>query len=208
MSTLVQIKQLINKLIRNLVKKNSNLNDLVYWKDMISGDETAFSFLFKKYYSSLFNFGKLYTSDSSLISDSIQDLFMDLWEKRKSLGSVHKVKSYLYGGFRNKLFQRFKKRIKKSVFKNTSDNNLDFGMSLSIEDKIIKTENNNEKVKKVKNIINLLPPKQKEVIYLKYYKGFDNQQISEVLEINYQSVKNHLYRSSLIFKKEMKGLNQ
>jgi DNA-directed RNA polymerase specialized sigma24 family protein len=41
---------------------------------------------------------------------------------------------------------------------------------------------------------------------LKYYKGFDNQQISEVLEINYQSVKNHLYRSSLIFKKEMKGL--
>ena len=208
MSTLVQIKQLINKLIRNLVKKNSNLNDLVYWKDMISGDETAFSFLFKKYYSSLFNFGKLYTSDSSLISDSIQDLFMDLWEKRKSLGSVHKVKSYLYGGFRNKLFQRFKKRIKKSVFKNTSDNNLDFGMSLSIEDKIIKAENNNEKVKKVKNIINLLPPKQKEVIYLKYYKGFDNQQISEVLEINYQSVKNHLYRSSLIFKKEMKGLNQ
>ena len=188
------------------MEKNSNLNDMVYWKDMVSGDETAFSFLFKKYYSSLHNFGKLYTSDSSLISDSIQDLFMDLWEKRKNLGSVHKVKSYLYGGFRNKLFQRFKKRIKKSVFKNTPDNNLDFGMSLSIEDKIIKTENNNEKVKKVKNIINLLPPKQKEVIYLKYYKGFDNQQISEVLEINYQSVKNHLYRSSLIFKKEMKGL--
>lgn len=188
------------------MEKNSNLNDMIYWKDMVSGDETAFSFLFKKYYSSLYNFGKLYTSDSSLISDSIQDLFMDLWEKRKNLGSVHKVKSYLYGGFRNKLFQRFKKRIKKSVFKNTPDNNLDFGMSLSIEDKIIKTENNNEKVKKVKNIINLLPPKQKEVIYLKYYKGFDNQQISEVLEINYQSVKNHLYRSSLIFKKEMKGL--
>ena len=78
------------------MEKSSNLNDLVYWKDMISGDEIAFSFLFKKYYSSLYNFGKLYTSDSSLISDSIQDLFMDLWEKRKNLGSVHKVKSYLY----------------------------------------------------------------------------------------------------------------
>jgi RNA polymerase sigma factor (sigma-70 family) len=190
------------------MQKDSNFNDLLYWKDMVSGDEVAFSILFKKYYSSLYNFGKMYTSNSSLIADSIQDLFMDLWEKRSNLGSVYKVKSYLYGGFRNKLFKRFKKATKKSVFNNTTENNLDFGISLSVEDKIIKTENNKLKVRKVKSIINTLPPKQKEVIYLKYYKGFDNQQISEVLEINHQSVKNHLYRSSLIFKNQMKGLKK
>jgi RNA polymerase sigma factor (sigma-70 family) len=190
------------------MQKDSNFNDLLYWKDMVSGDEVAFSILFKKYYSSLYNFGKMYTSNSSLIADSIQDLFMDLWEKRSNLGSVYKVKSYLYGGFRNKLFKRFKKATKKSVFNNTTENNLDFGISLSVEDKIIKKENNKLKVRKVKSIINTLPPKQKEVIYLKYYKGFDNHQISEVLEINHQSVKNHLYRSSLIFKNLMKGIKK
>lgn len=183
------------------MSSNRNLNDLLHWKDMICGDEAAFSLLFKKYYNSLYNFGKLYTTDSTLISDSIQDLFMDFWEKRRKLSPDVNVKAYVYGAYRNKLFKKLKHR---SVLKHFHENTLEIGHDLSHEEVLINNESKNQKILKVHSILNQLPPKQKEVIYLKFYKGFSNQQISQVLEINYQSVKNHVYRSSLIFKKELK----
>lgn len=183
------------------MSSNHNLNDLLHWKDMISGDEAAFSSLFKKYYNSLYNFGKLYTSDSTLISDSIQDLFMDLWEKRRKLSPDINVKPYVYGAFRNKLFKKVKQR---SGLKSLYENKLEIGYDLCVEEQLINSERKNQTILKVHGVLKKLPPKQREVIFLKFYKGFSNQQISEILEINYQSVKNHIYRSSLIFKKELK----
>ena len=40
-----------------------------------------------------------------------------------------------------------------------------------------------------------LSPRQREILYLKYYNNLDYIQISEVLEINYQSVINHVYKA-------------
>ena len=183
------------------MSSNRNIKDLLHWKDMLSGDEAAFSLIFKQFYNSLYNFGKLYTADLALISDSIQDLFMDFWEKRRKISPDVNVRAYVFGAFRNKLFKKVKQ---KSALKHLNENQLNARYDSSVEEELIKNEWKTHKILKVQGILNQLPPKQKEVIYLKFYKGFSNHQISEVLEINYQSVKNHIYRSSLIFKKEFK----
>ncbi len=180
---------------------NKNLVELLFWKDIISGDEAAFSSIFKSYYKPLFNFGKLYTSDKSIINDSIQDLFMDFWEKRKNLNPDVDVKSYIFGGFRNKLFKKINQR---SFIKQFGDDNVKVGFELSYEDIEIEKESDKLKVLKLNKILNQLPPKQKEVIYLKFFKGLDNEQIAEVLKINYQSVKNHVYRSILVLREKSK----
>lgn len=180
---------------------SKNLVDLLFWKDIISGDESAFSSIFKSYYNPLFNFGKLYTSDKSLINDSIQDLFIDFWEKRKNLNPDVDVKSYIYGGFRNKLL---KKINQKPFLKQFNDDQVKIGFELSYEDLEIEKETDKLKVLKLNKILNRLPPKQKEVIYLKFYKGLNNEQIADVLKINYQSVKNHVYRSILVLRENLK----
>jgi RNA polymerase sigma factor (sigma-70 family) len=71
---------------------------------------------------------------------------------------------------------------------------------LSYESLRIETEENKDKIIRLNNLLNQLPPKQKEVIYLKFYKGLSNEQISQILNINYQSVKNHVYRSIVMLR--------
>ena len=45
------------------------------------------------------------------------------------------------------------------------------------------------------SLINQLSPRQKEVIYLKYYSGMNSSDIAEVMDMNYQSVLNTLQKA-------------
>lgn len=180
--------------------KNSEISDLFYWKGMISGDHYAFSVLFKSYFNNLYNFGKLYTFETEIISDTIQDLFVDFWDKRNRLNKNVTVKAYIYGAFKKKLYKKLKKR---SVFDFKKVDNNDIGSFPSTEESIISNDLMEQKKTKVQGLISKLSPKQREVIYLKFYKGFSISEISEALNINYQSVKNHIYRSTQTIKKEI-----
>ena len=52
-----------------------------------------------------------------------------------------------------------------------------------------------EKQEMLASLLNELTPRQKEIIYLRYYNGLDNEEISEVLNISYQVVHNTLYKA-------------
>lgn len=179
------------------MNKYKNLEELIHWKDLISGDENAFSVLFKLYYSQLFNFGKIYTKDKSIINDSIQELFLDFWEKREKLSSDVEVKSYIYAGFRNKLMKQINQSV---IYKSFNKDEMDVFFDLSVEEMAIQRESEKNKILKINTILNQLSNRQKEVIYLRFYKGLSNEQIAEILKINYQSVKNYVFRSLQIFR--------
>jgi RNA polymerase sigma factor (sigma-70 family) len=178
---------------------NKKLVDLLFWKDMISGDESAFSSIFKSYYQPLYNFGKLYASDKALINDSIQDLFMDFWEKRKNLKPEVDVEAYIYGAFRFKILRRINQKF---LFTSFHEDHLNVIYEISKEDLEIRNEIDQERIVKINDLLNQLPPKQKEVIYLKFYKGLSNEQIAKILDINYQSVKNHVFRSLQVLREK------
>src|SRR5690625_7520840 len=47
----------------------------------------------------------------------------------------------------------------------------------------------------LRDALDLLPERQKEVLFLKYYNGMSYDEIEEILAINYQSIRNHIYRA-------------
>ena len=57
------------------------------------------------------------------------------------------------------------------------------------------------KKEKVLEAINQLPARQKEVIYLKIYKGLSYEEVSEIMQINYQVVRNLLCQALKTFRK-------
>ena len=63
------------------------------------------------------------------------------------------------------------------------------------EDLIIKEESNTQNKAIVLKLLNELPPRQREIIYLKYYHNLSIQEIADVFSISYQVVANHLYRA-------------
>ena len=56
-------------------------------------------------------------------------------------------------------------------------------------------------------LLNKLPKRQKEAIYLKYYSGLKATDIAEIMDINYQSVVNILHKAIKNLKEEVSILN-
>jgi RNA polymerase sigma-70 factor (ECF subfamily) len=68
--------------------------------------------------------------------------------------------------------------------------NKDFEFSLSVEDMMIKDEIDQDKQSRLQEAFKELSSRQREAIFLKYYQEMSYEQICEVMDINYQSVRN------------------
>lgn len=60
---------------------------------------------------------------------------------------------------------------------------------------IIAQELNQEQAAQLKRAFDKLTAKQKEILYLRFYQGLDYEQIAEVLDMKYQSLRNAVSRA-------------
>jgi RNA polymerase sigma factor (sigma-70 family) len=130
----------------------------------------------------------------------VQDVFADVWVYRQSLNHPINVKAYLLSSLRKRI-ARILERDR--IFgKSASVDIIEFLPEFSIEHELIADEVTAVKVSKLNVLLNLLPTRQKEALYLKYHHGLDIDEIADALEVNYQSVSNLLYRAVLNLRKE------
>ncbi len=165
----------------------SSISDIDLWNAFTSGDQQAFSDLFKRFYPLLFQYGTKITTDSSALEDAIQELFIELWQKRETL-SVVSVRSYLLQALKFKLFKLF--RVKSPLVNREELEETVF--DISHETFLINQQNEHAQSNAIIAALNQLSPRQREVIYLKIYKGLSYEEISLVMNINYQVVRNLL----------------
>lgn len=175
-------------------------DDSVLWSRLRTGDEKAFSLLFEKYYEHLVRYGNSFSNHSEKVQDCIQDVFADLWLYKHSLSDTTNVKAYLLSSVRKRI-ARLQERD--HIFsKITSTDSIDFLFDFSIEHQLIIDESTADKVNQLNILINLLPSRQKEALYLRYHQGLSVEQIANMLDVNYQSANNLLHRALLNLRKE------
>lgn len=174
----------------------SSFTDIELWAASVKGDREAFGQLFKRHYSLLYQYGTKICSDPARAEDAIQELFTELWHKKPGQ-KIQSVKAYLLQALKYKLYKSF--RDKKPVIGTEENGNEIF--ELSHETFLIKEQDDQEKIKKILEAINQLPSRQKEIIYLKIYKGLEYEEISEIMQINYQVVRNLLCQALKTFRK-------
>lgn len=183
--------------------KSLNTNcadDSLLWSRLRTGDEKAFSVLFTKYYEHLLRYGNSFSNHAEKVQDCIQDVFADLWLYKHSLSDNANVKAYLLSSVRKRI-ARLQERD--HIFsKITSTDSIEFLFDFSIEHKLIIDESTTDKVNQLNILINLLPSRQKEALYLRYHQGLSVEQIADILDVNYQSANNLLHRALLNLRKE------
>lgn len=173
-------------------RKNNDLDEV--WAKIRSGDSDALAKLFCLTYSWLFNYGYKIVPREDFIKDAIQELFLNLWKKRDDIDKANYVKSYLFSSLRRIIFRRLEKQ------KNRKVRNFDYRKNMfedvcNIEELIIHFEVEKKKKEQLIIAIKSLSGRQKEAIYLKFYNGLSNTEISEVMGINQQSVYNHVSKA-------------
>lgn len=169
---------------------NRTQTDIQCWTAFRDGDPSAFDELFRRFYPVLLQYGTRICDDREIVNDTIQDLFLELWQSR-STTIVQSVKAYLLKSLKFKLFRHF--RTRHSTGHADLDDNMRF--EISHDHFIIHKELEKEKTERVITAINKLPVRQKEIVYLKIYQGLSYEEVSEVMNINYQVARNLFHQS-------------
>lgn len=179
-------------------------DDITLWNNLKSGDEKSFSLLFERYYGDLVNYGNSLSPFAEKVQDCVQDVFTDIWVYRNGLQSAVVVKAYLLSSVRKRI-ARLHERDR--IFrKSTSTDAIAFLLEFAVDHERIDDDYaTKEKVNHLNRLLNDLPNRQKEALYLRYHQGLSVEQIAEMLDVNYQSASNLLHRGLLTLRKEWKG---
>ncbi|MDR0700360.1 MAG: sigma-70 family RNA polymerase sigma factor [Tannerella sp.] len=173
-------------------KNINNADEKLLWEQLIKGDDDAYSCIYKKYVEELFSYGMRFTTDRELVKDCIQEIFVRIYKNRSGLTSPDNVKLYLFVALKNVIFNVFEKD--KQLYCIDTIEPV-FNVEYSIEDEIIHDELIQEQREKIKRILDVLTPRQKEVLYYRYVKRLKISHICTIMDMNYQSVQNLLQRS-------------
>jgi len=161
------------------------------WTEVLQGKRQALASLFHLYHQALLTYGYRINSNEEFIEDCIQELFLTIWEKHDAISEAKSVKAYLFISMRRTIFKNLRKQ-KNQQHRNFKYAEEKVNQSISIEDLLIEIECQNEYQKKLEAAFNSLSKRGREVIYLKYYNGMSNSEIASLMNIQRQSVYNHV----------------
>ncbi|PPL02893.1 RNA polymerase sigma factor [Parapedobacter indicus] len=162
------------------------------WTQFITGDRKAFKELMETHVGPLFKYGIKFCREEELVRDTIQDLFIRLWERREHLSTEANAKAYLFASLRRMLFRKIQKQPDTVPYDNLEDAVNFFSMEISVEQRFISDERLRFVEQQMKMKIAALPTRQKEVIYLKFFMDMNREQISNIMQISPQTVSNLL----------------
>ena len=177
------------------------LTDKFLWKALKEGDLNAFSVLFESYYPDLHSYGLKISKNTALTEDTLQDFFLYVFEHRENLSDLDSIAPYLFTSYRRFLLKVMKKNNKLTHTDFSEDTFVD--LQFTAEEIMTEQETTIFKNKNLSILLNKLPSRQKEAIYLKYYSGLKASEISEIMGINYQSVVNTLHKAIKSLKEEI-----
>lgn len=173
---------------------NTNINtDLTrIWDDFKKGDKEAFSLLYETYFDTLYRYGIKFVMDENIVKDCIQDLFIKIYNNRASLSSTNSPKFYLLLSLKNLIIDYLSKYNRITYL---SPQDLPFFITYQYQEEDDSNEIDDEIKNKFDKVISLLSARQKEALYLHFQLELSYEEVSKLLDINYQSLRNLIHRS-------------
>lgn len=169
------------------------LSDEELWRLFQQGQAEAVEVLFRRHYQGLFRYGLKISRDESLTQDCIQEMFGVFWDKRETLAQVSHVKAYLLKVLRQQIFHSLQQAARQSA--REGESLPDFEVVLSSETLLVQKQLTSETLERLNAALQKLTPRQREVIYLRFFDDLSCEAISEIVSLRYQSVVNLIHES-------------
>lgn len=166
--------------------------DTTFWRKIQQGDEGAFRQLYNDYSDLLYGYGMKIAGDDDQVTEAIQSLFVYLYEKRLSCAEPQSISAYLCVALKRILVSELKK-TSNGVFKSLDEveaSGYKFDIEIDVETAIVRSELEREQLEVLQKEINGLTKQQREVLYLKYYKKMNPEEIAEVMGLAPRTVYN------------------
>ena len=175
----------------------------IHEKDLIvrlkNGDQNAFELLFHFYYPGLVMYSTQFTADRMEAEEIVQDFFVRFWQKHQQIIPSETLKHYLFLSVKNGSlnFLKHKKIEEKYIRSMTelSNHHLVYDPDLYIA---------SELQEKIKNAIDLLPEKCREIFIMSRMRGLKNEEIATELNLSKRTVETQISNALKVLRVELK----
>ncbi len=168
-------------------RKINNLSDNELIELIQKGDKNAFTKLYEKYWEALIESAYKVLANKDAAQDVVQEVFIDLWNKRKSL-FIDKILPYLHQSVRYAVFRYIKKS--KIII-----NDIEFLKSTPSVNTTEEDINFQEVSGMLEESISELPEQCQKVFRLSRYENLSNKEIANRLNISVRTVDNHISKA-------------
>ncbi len=151
-----------------------------------AGNEKAIDWLFRQYYATMCQAAYKILPDEHIIEDLVQDVFYEIWKKRKTLKIKHSIVAYLRKATRNKTLNYIR------------DQKIDLRNAPPKEDlkskntSTIQTLMADDLQVEIDQAIDSLPHRCRLVFILNRFEELSYKEIAEQLDISVKTVENQI----------------
>ena len=169
---------------RTPLDSHSALEDKSLIDQIRSGDYAAFTLLYNKYIHHLTQYGLKFIPDLPAVEDCLHDVFVWVWTNRQKLNIHYSVKSYLFKSVRTSILHVLHKQNRLQSLPSGEGDVYPFDLELTPEALVLHNENTRLIRQQIEQVLRTLTPKQKEVIYLRYYEGLNFDDIAQSMNLS------------------------
>lgn len=181
------------------------ISELVNISKLISGDSTAFRDLFNLLYPRMLAYSGLYVKDHSLAEDLVQDCFIQLWVRRKTLVPGRSVNSLMFVMLRNRClnYLRDHKLQHLTIGLNEIEiNDIQYLYHLDLKGEEEKSLEE-QLMFSMQEAIDNLPPRQMEVFNLTKIEGCSHKEVAQKLGITVKAIEKNVAAANTNIRNEL-----
>lgn len=178
-------------------KNNQQLVELLQ-----KGNVAAFDSLFEVYSPKLYGFAVKYFKNETDAEELVQEVFVKVWENRKSLKTNLSFKSYLFTIALNQIRKHFNKRAISLRYLESLQNEPEFSE--------IQTSQDNDyelALRQINQIVEQMPPRRREIFMKSKFEGKSSKEIAAELNISAGTVDNHVSEVLRLIRSQLKAGN-
>jgi RNA polymerase sigma-70 factor (ECF subfamily) len=151
------------------------------------GDEKAFGRLFHAYRDKLYAFAYRIAGSREIAEDIVQDVFLKIWMLREKVEDIDNFNAFLYRMSQNHAINQLRRMARETVALKHACPRQEGAWGVGTDPATFSDIRNS-----LSEIVERLPPRQKEVYRLSREQNLKQEEIARRLHISVSTVKNHM----------------
>lgn len=174
-------------------------SDALLLYQLSTGDRTAFTALYEKYWESLFITAARALRNETEAADVVQDVFLSLWKRRAELSIKGSLEGYLHNSVRFHALHFIEKNITRADYLAHLKT-----VALQYNYAHVELEADAKKIAVViDQAVRTMSPKMQEAYRLSREQHLTHRQIAEKMQISEETVKKHIQHALIEVKKAL-----
>lgn len=172
------------------------------------GDPGTFTQLYEEYFSALWTFAYGFLRSRSLAQETVQDVFLKLWETRQELAVHTSIRGYLFGVVRHRALTvvRHESIVERAQNKEGLNTALVAGIAEPAES--VGNQIERAEVKEViQRAIRSLPERQRTAVVLRWHRQLNYDEVGAVLGISSQAARTLVLRAQGALRRMLEDFN-